>query len=371
MTTHVYLDWNATAPLRVGARAALVEALALVGNPSSVHGYGRLARRAVETARADVAALVGATPEHVIFTSGGTEANNLALRGVDLPVAVSAVEHPSVLAARDDAVALPVDRAGRVCLESLATLLAARGPMLVSVMVANNETGVLQPISDIARHVHAQGGLLHCDAVQAAGRLPLDIQAMDIDFLTISSHKLGGPQGMGALAARRGQPHLHAMLRGGGQEGGLRAGTENVAGIVAFGVAAREAAAEIADALALGALRDRLEDEAHRVVPATHIVARDAGRLMNTSCLALPGAESATLVMALDLAGVAVSAGAACASGKVRESHVLRAMGVPEEIARGAIRVSLGRDTSAADIERFVAAWGSLAVRLKSNRIAA
>jgi cysteine desulfurase len=371
MTAPVYLDWNATAPLRSDARAALVEALALLGNPSSVHGYGRRARRAVERARAEVAALVGAAPERVIFTSGGTEANNLVLRGVDLPVAVSAVEHPSVLASREDAITLPVDRAGVVCLDSLAAVLAVRGPMLVSVMVANNETGVVQPIAEIARRVHARGGILHCDAVQAAGRLALDMKEMDIDFLTISSHKLGGPQGAGALVARHDHPELRAILRGGGQEGGRRAGTENVAGIVAFGVAAREAAAELRNAPVLGALRDRLEDEACRAASATHVVARDAARLVNTSCLALPGAESATLVMALDLAGVAVSAGAACASGKVRQSHVLRAMGVPEEIAGGAIRVSLGRDTSAADIDHFVAAWAALAVRVKSNRIAA
>lgn len=367
----VYLDWNATAPLRSSARAALVDALALPGNASSVHGFGREARRRIETSRAEVAALVGAAAEEVVFTSGGTEANGLALRGMPLPVAVSAVEHASVLAARPEAQRLPVDGEGIVRLDALEDVLAVGGPILVSVMAANNETGVLQPIREIAARVHARGGMLHCDTVQAAGRFELDLTEMGADLATISAHKLGGPQGVGALIVRRGLPQLEPLLRGGGQEAGRRAGTENVAGIAAFGVAAREARDELATVGALQALRDGLEASIRRVAPRTVIVGAQAPRLPNTSCLALPGAEASTIVMALDLAGIAVSAGAACSSGKVRASHVLAAMGLPEGIVRGAIRVSIGHGTHAADIDRFIAAWEALAARLDTNRIAA
>jgi cysteine desulfurase len=367
----VYLDWNATAPLRDGARAALLDALSLPANASSVHGLGREARRRIEAARTEVAALVGAAPEQVVFTSGGTEANNLALCGYAMPLAVSAVEHASVLAARREARILPVDADGILRLDVLEDVLAASGPMLVSVMAANNETGVLQPIAAIAALVHAHGGILHCDAVQAAGRIEIDIDGMDIDLISLSAHKLGGAQGVGALVVRRDLAQPEALLRGGGQESGLRAGTENVPGIAAFGAAAREARTELGGSGAVRALRDGLEAAVRRFAPPTVIVAGSTARLPNTSCLALPGAEASTMVMALDLAGIAVSAGAACSSGKVRASHVLAAMGLPDAILRGAIRVSIGRDTTACDIERFIAAWETLAVRLTTNRIAA
>lgn len=365
-----YLDWNAGAPMRAAAREVLLAALDRTGNPSSVHGHGREARRAVEESRASVAALVGASPRSVVFTSGGTEANALALCGSQLPVAVSAVEHASVLAARPDAIQVPVDADGIVAMPALDAILAGRGPALVSVMAANNETGVLQPLRAIADLVHARGGILHCDAVQAAGRIPLDMQALGLDAVTLSSHKIGGPQGVGALVVRD-PSGLRAILRGGGQEGGLRAGTENVAGVAAFGAAAREAAVEAAGFGALARLRDGLEQACSEAASATVAVAAGAARIANTSCLSLPGAQASTIVMAMDLAGFAISAGAACSSGKVRPSHVLAAMGVPDDIRAGAVRISMGPATPATDITRFAAAWGRVASRLRDARAAA
>ncbi|MFM8679566.1 MAG: cysteine desulfurase family protein [Alphaproteobacteria bacterium] len=370
MADTLYLDWNAGAPMRASARAALVAALGRAGNPSSVHGPGREARRLVEEARSSVGALVGAPARSVVFTSGGTEANALALCGLALPVAASAVEHASVLARGEDAIRLPVDADGVVSLPGLAAILAGRGPTLVSVMAANNETGVVQPLREIAGLVHGHGGLFHCDAVQAAGRIPLDMRALGIDLLSLSAHKIGGPQGVGALVAGD-VPGLKAILRGGGQEGGLRAGTENVAGIVAFGAAAREAAAEAAGFATLGSLRDALERGCQEAAPGTVAIAARAPRIANTSCLSIPGAEAATIVMAMDLAGFAISAGSACSSGKVRPSHVLAAMGVAPEIRSGAVRVSLGPAISLDEAGRFAAEWGRIAARLRDARAAA
>jgi cysteine desulfurase len=307
----------------------------------------------------------------VIFTSGGTEANALALRGARLPVAVSAVEHASVLEARPDALRLPVDADGVVSLASLDALLVARGPMLVSVMMANNETGVIQPVADIAARVHAHGGLFHCDAVQAGGRLKLSMAGDGIDMLTLSGHKLGGLSGTGALVLAPGVSRPEALLRGGGQEQGARAGTENVPGIAAFGAAARAATDGHLRMATVARLRDLLEARACAAVPATRVIAAGAARLDNTVCLALPGAQSATLVMAMDLAGVAISAGAACSSGKVRPSHVLAAMGVAADVAAGAVRVSLGPATTADEIEIFVREWTAMAARLDARRAAA
>lgn len=358
-----YLDWNATAPLLPAAREALLAALGHPGNPSSVHAFGRAARRTVEDARAAVAALVGAAPPDVVFTSGGTEANALALAGyADRPVAVSAIEHASVLAARDDAVRIPVDEDGRVDIAALDAFLRVRGPALVSVMFANNETGTIQPIEAIASCVHAHGGTLHCDAVQAAGRVPVDMARQGIDMLTLSAHKLGGATGAGALVVRAGQRPA-ALIRGGGQEQGARAGTENVPGVAAFGAAAQAAVGGLSGAAKLADLRDRMEDALRAAAPATRVLARAAPRLPNTSCLALPGLDSATAVMAMDLAGIAISAGAACSSGKVRPSHVLAAMRVPADVAGAAVRVSLGPSTRQEEIDRFVGAWSSLAAR--------
>lgn len=362
---HAYLDHNATTPVRPEAAIAVAEALARGGNPSSVHRFGRLARRVVEEARASVAALVGADPAGVAFTSGGTEANNLALGGTGREcVLVSAVEHASVREARDGITLVPVDDDGIVRLDALAALLSGDArPALVSVMWANNETGAIQPVAEIAALAHAHGALLHCDAVQAAGRVPVDMEAAGIDLLTLSAHKLGGPPGAGALVLRDGVD-VASVLRGGGQERGRRAGTENVPAIAGFGVAAAFALQRLAaEAARLAALRDRLEDEVRMRVPAATIHAANVVRLPNTSCIGLPGLRGEVQVVSLDLAGVAVSAGAACSSGKVAPSHVLAAMGRDATAAAEAIRVSLGWTTGEADIDRFLEAWTALAAR--------
>jgi cysteine desulfurase len=366
MRRPTYLDYNATAPVRPAVATAMAEALATVGNPSSVHGFGRAARARLETAREQVATLVGARPAQVVFTSGGTEANNLALTGVGRArVLVSAIEHDSVLKAAA-AEAIPVDCGGIVDLSALERLLAARAePALVALMLANNETGVIQPVAEASRIAHASGALLHCDAVQAAGKIAVDFAALGVDSLSLSAHKIGGPAGVGALVVA---DHLHlvAQQRGGGQERGRRAGTENLAGIVGFGVAAEIAAAELGATARLADLRDDLERRALAAVPGAILFGRDAARLSNTSCLALPGVSSELQVMALDLAGVAVSAGSACSSGKVQPSHVLRAMGADAATAGSAIRVSLGWRSTAEDVDRFLEAWCALAARSRA-----
>lgn len=369
----VYLDYNATAPVRPEAAAAVAEALGAPGNPSSVHGFGRRARKHVEDARERVAALIGAAPADIVFTSGGTEANALALAGAGRKrLLVSAIEHDSVLAAAaaldPEAPRIPAARDGRVDLGALDGLLAAQGgAALVSVMLANNETGVIQPAAEIARRAHAAGALFHCDAVQAAGKMPIDVQELGADLLSLSAHKLGGPQGVGALYVAE-HVALAPLLRGGGQERGRRAGTENVPGIAGFGAAAAAALRDLADMARIAALRDALEaavlarsNRARRL--GVRIAGGEAPRLPNTSCVVLPGVPSETQVMALDLAGVAVSAGSACSSGKVRPSHVLAAMGHSAEDAGAAIRASFGWASAPADVERFVEAWSAMAAR--------
>lgn len=360
----VYLDHNATAPLRPVVKAAIAAAFDLPGNPSSVHGHGRAARRAVEEARATVAALAGAAPGRVVFTAGGTEANNLALRGFPgRRRIVSAVEHDSVLAVAPEAARIPVDRQGVADLAALERLLADGGPALVSLMLVNNETGVIQPVAEAARLAHAHGALLHCDAVQAAGRLPLTMADLGADLLTLSAHKIGGPAGVGALVLADGvEPE--PLLLGGGQERRRRAGTENLLGIVGFGAAALAARGDAGTVATVAALRDSLEARALAAVPAARVMGAGGGRVGNVSSLALPGISGETQVMALDLAGIAVSAGSACSSGKVRESHVLRAMGADESLCGSALRVSLGWDSTAADVERFLAAWTAMARRM-------
>jgi len=359
-----YLDWNATAPLRPEAAAAVTAALARCGNPSSVHRWGRAARQSVEEAREAVAALVGAPPDGVVFTGGGTEANHLALLGIGRPrILVSAVEHGSVLQAVPDAERIPVDGNGRVDPAALDRLLASNPrPALVSVMLANNETGVVQPVAEIAAITHAHGALVHCDAVQAAGKVPFAIGEIGADMLTLSAHKLGGPPGVGALVLAPGV-EVGATIRGGGQERGRRAGTENLPGIAGFAAAALAAAAAIRDYDRVRELRDRLEAAALAAVPEAVVIGIDVPRLPNTSALALPGVAAETQVIALDLAGVMVGAGAACSSGKVGPSHVLAAMGLPPELAGGTIRISLGWTTTEDDIAHCLAAWTALARR--------
>jgi cysteine desulfurase len=381
MTTRSYLDYNATAPLRPEAREAMVAALATHGNPSSVHAEGRAARALIESARAKVARLAGAKPENVIFTSGGSEANSLALAaqaGEAWHCYISAVEHPSVLAGsrfyRESTSRIPVSGDGVIDLDVLAAELAKHHlggwRPFVSLMAANNETGTIQPVAEAAEIVHEAGGILHTDAVQVAGRLPLDFAALGADMMTLSAHKIGGPKGVGALVLREGVP-VKPLIKGGGQERRRRAGTENVAGIVGFGVAAELAAAEVEKAAELAALRDELESRVLAVEPDTVVVSGRVARLPNTSCLAVPDTKAETLVIGLDLAGVAVSAGSACSSGKVEASHVLSAMGLSPELAQGAIRVSLGFGTVSADIERFIGAWSELIKRMRQRQEAA
>jgi cysteine desulfurase len=365
MTRSLYLDHNATAPLRPEAMAAVNAALALTGNASSVHGFGRAARRLIEEARQSVAAFAGAAPAGVVFTSGGTEANNLALSGHGgAGILVSAGEHPSVLNAAPQAQRLALLPDGRLDLAALATALkaaqsTAQAPILVSVMWANNETGVLQPVREIAEIIHRHAALFHCDAVQAAGKLPLAMAETGIDFMSLSAHKIGGPQGVGALVLAPGR-EVAALLRGGGQERSYRAGTENLPGIAGFGAAARAAKAALPRQQELAQLRDRLETGLRGLAPEVRIFGAEAPRLANTSCFGVPALKAETQVMALDLAGVAVSAGSACSSGKVEPSHVLEAMGVSAAEAATAIRVSFGWDSRAADVDEFLAAWAAL-----------
>jgi cysteine desulfurase len=360
-----YLDWNATAPLRPEAAAAIAEALGHCGNPSSVHRWGRTARQTVEQAREAVAALIGGDPEGVVFVSGGTEANHLALLGSGRErVLVSAVEHNSVLQAVPAAERIAVDADGIVDLADLDRRLAADPrPALVSVMLANNETGIIEPAAEIAAIAHRHGALFHCDAVQAAGKIPVDVYAIGADLLSLSAHKLGGPPGIGALIVGSGTD-LRPMIRGGGQERGRRAGSENLPGIAGFAAAATAAAEGIADYDRVRQLRDGLEAAVAATTPEAIVVGAHVLRLPNTTALALPGVSAETQVIALDLDGVMVSAGSACSSGKVGPSHVLAAMGARPEITTGTIRVSLGWTTTEAEIEHFLTAWTALYRRL-------
>lgn len=361
-----YLDHNATSPLRPAAFDAMVEALRAGGNPSSVHRTGRAARARLDRARRQVAELVGALPSEIVFTSGGTEANNIALAGCGCRrVVVSAVEHDSVLKAAVGAKIVPVDGDGVVDLAALERILTpSREPALVSVMFANNETGTLQPIADVVRIARSVGALVHCDAVQGAGKVPVDLHGLGVDYLTLSGHKLGGPAGVGALAVRSGAPLVTDRI-GGGQEANRRAGTENVAGIAGFGAAAEEARG----GLATTELRDRLEAALLKIAPGAQVFGAGARRLPNTTAISMPGVKAETQVMALDLAGVCVSAGAACSSGKVTRSAVLLAMGVDPAVAETAIRISLGWTTTVEDIERLISAWRDLYTRVGHSDI--
>ncbi|MEY9578067.1 cysteine desulfurase [Bradyrhizobium diazoefficiens] len=372
MPSRVYLDWNATTPLRPEARAAMVAAFDLIGNPSSVHAEGRQARRLVEEARVTLAAAVGALPRNVIFTSAGTEANALALSpGLRGPsggpverLLVSAVEHASVLAGgrfpADKVGHIRVTRAGVVDLDHLKALLKDGPPALVSIMAANNETGALQPVAEAARIVHDAGGLLHIDAIQALGKIPFNINAVGADLATFSAHKIGGPKGIGALVVSEGLAGLEPVLRGGGQELNRRAGTENVAGIAGFGAAVKAALQALPeDAKRMATLRDRLENGIRAIAGAT-IFSDDTERLPNTILFTAHGLKAETAVIGFDLEGIAVSSGSACSSGKVQPSHVLSAMGLDPAVAQGAVRLSLGWSTEPDDINRALEAWRKL-----------
>lgn len=345
-----YLDYNATAPLKPQVIEATSAVLAETGNASSVHGFGRNARKRVEESREAVAALAGASPQGVVFTSGGTEANALALNGTGRPVLASAVEHDCVLAWTEENNRLPVDPQGRLDVNALEERLSVtEQPVLVSLQLANNETGVIQPITEVAKLVHAAGGLLHCDAVQAPGKITVSMENLGCDLMSLSAHKFGGPQGVGALVLRPGLA-IEPFLKGGGQEQRRRAGTENVAAIAGFGAAARLAVDSLAEAGDWAVWRDAFERDLLAMEPETSIFGSNAPRLPQTSCFAVPALSAETLLMALDLEGFALSSGSACSSGKVGRSHVLAAMGVAPEPAKRALRLSFGWNTRSEDL---------------------
>jgi cysteine desulfurase len=338
----------------------MTEALRWPFNASSAHRYGRNARRQLELARRRLAEAVGGDPAGLVFTSGGTEANNLALAGIDGPVLVSAIEHASVLEAAPEAVRLPASSDGVVSLGALEAAAAALRPRLVSLMLANNETGVIQPVEEAARIAHRHGALLHVDAAQGLGRMQVDMAGLGVDLLTLSAHKMGGPPGIGALVVAAGA-ELRPRQLGGAQEGRRRGGTENLPAILGWAAALDALPAD--EPARLAELRDELEAAARLRCRHAEVVGSAVARLPNTTCLLTPGLDSALQVMALDLAGVAISAGAACSSGKVGPSGVLLAMGIPESRARCAVRVSLGWTTTRTDIARFIEAWWSLVER--------
>jgi len=385
MNERLYFDWNASAPLRAEARSAVLAALESVGNPSSIHAEGRAARCIVEEARENIGLLVGAEPRNVVLTSGGTEANMLALappRGPDAPpygkLLVSAIEHPSVLAGgrfTTSAVEqIPVNKSGQIDLSLLERRLAEGGcPVLVSVMLANNETGVIQPVSRVASLVHRAGGVLHVDAVQGPGRIPCEINSLGADLLTLSGHKIGAPKGIGALVRRdTAFPFPLPLITGGGQERRARSGTENVLGAAGFGAAAKAVSTTArTESAHLVALRGRLEAGLKAATPDLVIFGAQTERLPNTTLLAVPGLKAETAVIALDLEGVGVSSGAACSSGKVQPSHVLAAMGVPAGLARAAVRISFGASTTEADVDRLILAWIKVSGALLKDRTAA
>ena len=384
MSARSYLDWNATAPMREEAKAAFTAAVSRVGNPSSVHAEGRAARALLETAREQVAALVGAQPGNVVFTASGTEANMLALtpaietadnKGPRSRLFLSAIEHVSVRAGgrfpREGIEELLVRADGRLDLAALAAAIAGTPRPLVSLMLANNETGIVQPVAEAGAIVHAAGGLIHVDAVQAAGRIPCDITALGADLLTLSAHKIGGAKGSGALIRAREDIHFtEPLVRGGGQERGLRAGTENVPGIAAFGAAAAAArVGRAGEAAHMSRLRNELEVGLLAVTPDATVFGHETvERLPNTTLFTVAGVKAETAVIAFDLEGVAVSSGAACSSGKVQPSHVLAAMGVSAPLQRGALRLSLGWNSTEADVEKFLSAWRKLASALSKGR---
>ncbi len=357
----IYLDYNATAPVRACARDAALAAMAVGGNPSSVHDEGRRARAFLEAARRQVATAIDGDPGRVCFTSGGTEAANLALRDVALGdgttvgrLLVGAGEHAAVLAGHGygapDVDVVPLLGNGTLDLDRLRTISRSGGPALLALQAANNETGVIQPVREASEIVRGSGGIVVCDAVQAAGRVPCDSDALGADVVLLSGHKLGGIAGAGAVAVMTDRVRLRALVRGGGQERGLRGGTENVPAIAAFGAAAEEAVSR-PDGARLGGLRDGFEAELRALAPDAVIFGSAAPRLPNTSAFAVPGVSAERLMMALDLGGVAVSSGSACSSGKVGRSHVLEAMGIGHDLRQGAIRISFGWRSVASEID--------------------
>ena len=370
MKQTVYFDHNATTPVRAEVAEAVAGALALTGNASSVHTAGRQARQSVEQAREHIAELVGVSPAQIVFTGSGTEANNLVLRGTDCThVLASEVEHYSVLAAADNIELLPVDGDGVIDVAVLKSRLEdLDGPALVSVMLANNETGVIEPAAEISRIAKEHGALIHTDAIQAAGKIKVDWVELGVDFISLSAHKIGGPQGIGALVMNEDIP-LTSLIRGGGQERSRRAGTENVPGIVGFGAAAKLAAENLGKANEIGILRDHLELRVKEIAPGAEVFGESVERLPNTTCLTMLNVTSETQVMKFDLTGIMVSAGSACSSGKVQTSHVLKVMGIVEDVASTAIRVSLGHGNTMDEVEHFVSQWREIYTQANPDKL--
>lgn len=364
--TKTYLDYNATAPIHPDVLDLVTKIMGEgVGNASSVHSFGRDARKYVEDARAQVAALCAVKPEQVIFTSGATESNNTILHGFkDKRVLISAIEHPAILESATDAEKIPVTKDGVIDMDAYEKMLNdGDPPALVSVMLVNSETGVIQPVADMAKMAHAKGALFHTDAVQGAGRVDLTMETLGVDYMSLSAHKMAGPQGVGAIIFREGREPQKFMM-GGGQEKNCRAGTHNTAGIAGMGLAARRAQESLNDDT-IKNLRDQLESQIRKISNEAIIYGENAPRVGNTSNIGLPDIPAETQLMALDLEGVAVSSGSACSSGSFKPSHVLTAMGCSEEEAKTTLRISLGYATTSADIDRFVDVWSKMAERTK------
>ena len=367
----IYLDYNATAPIRPEVIAIMTEAMKSAHNASSVHYAGRAGRKYVEQAREYVAELVNLPTPQIIFNSGATEGNNTVLHYFtesypQEQILVSSIEHPSILEANPDMKRVSVTKEGIIDLDSLDTLLRETKTSLVSIMLVNNETGIIQPVKEISDLTHKHGALLHVDASQAAGRIEIDAPAYGIDFLTLSAHKFGGPQGVGALCLGL-CGITPTLLHGGGQEKSARAGTENVAGIAGFGTAAQIASDELEDYQSrLSSLQNRLEEELLKF-EHIQIYGQTQNRVVNTTLMAVPGLSSETLLMNFDLEGIAISNGSACSSGKVEPSHVLKAMGESGEAASGALRISTGWNTTSEDIDAFLNGWQKIYDRMKSK----
>ena len=357
----VYLDYNATTPIRPEILSLVAKAMGEVGNSSSVHRFGQAARKYIEDARAQVASLCHVTPEQVIFTSGATESNNTILHGYrDQSVLISAIEHPAIIQSAPHAVHIPVTPDGLVDIEAYKKLLAEKSPALVSIMTVNSETGVIQPIKELAQLAHDAGALFHTDAVQAAGRIEINMDDMGVDYMSLSAHKMAGPQGVGAIVVRKGL-ETPKLMHGGGQEKNCRAGTHNTAGIAGMGLAAEIAKNNIDTYADIQKLRDHLEAEIKKISNKAVIYGENAPRVGNTCNVGLPGVPAQTQMMQLDLEGIAVSSGSACSSGSFKPSHVLTAMGLSETQAKSALRISIGYATTRADIDRFLEVWSKIA----------
>jgi len=370
MTDKIYLDYNATAPILPAARDKVAQAMNSPYNASAVHSFGREGRRLVEEARAHIAALLNIPSEQIIFNSGATEGNNTIIRHFRAhypqeAIITSAIEHPAILECDTDLLHIPVTAQGVIDLNALETLLQDNKTALVSVMMVNNETGAIQPVKEAADLAHKHGALFHSDATQAIGRIPVDMQELGIDFLTLSSHKIAGPQGVGALALRL-CGETPTLLLGGGQEKSARAGTENVAGIAGFGEAARHAADNLEHYKELRTLQTKLEAGLKALSPDAIIHSAETDRVPNTTFFSLPGTSSETLMMALDLEGIAVSNGSACSSGTVKPSAVLKSMGHDDETASSALRLSTGWNTAESEIDAALKAWENIYTRIKT-----